>query len=203
MKILNHLKSILFIFLLAPVICLAQPAQKVVIRIIQDHQSIPLGNFETDITLEKKSFKFQLLLDHVEGIHVFASVKDSIYRFTESSPIYDFPYLKLLELRDDDIFNTNKELNISETGWSYWYYSDTAKTHSFNRKIINFSDKENVCTKVVKQLFDIGEGKVVRLKDLKSPLYLFVVVVKEYDENGKPKSELMRRKVKINWEESD
>ncbi len=176
--------------------------QKVVIRILQD-QSIPINKFETHIKLEKKTFKVQILLDHVQGIYVFASIRDSIYRFTETSPIHDFPYLKLLELKEDDIFNTHRELNISETGWSYWFYSDSAKWHPFNRKIVSFTNQENVCTKMVKQLNDVVNGKTIRLKDINTPLYLFFIAVKEYDENGRPVKELMRRKVRIDWEEDD
>ncbi len=176
--------------------------QKVVIRILQD-ESIPLTKFETSMKLEKKSFKVQMLLDHVQGVYVFASIRDSIYRFTETSTIYDFPYLKLLELKEDDIFNTNRELNISETGWSYWFYSDSAQWHPFNRKIVSFTDQVNVCTKMVKQLNDVAAGKTVRLKDLNTPLYLFFIAVKEYDANGKPVKELMRKKVKIEWVDED
>jgi len=202
MKMLKYLQKAVLLSLLIPVTSLAQE-QKVVIRIIQGDQSIPLSSFQTNVTLRKKAFKFQLLLDHVEGIHVFASVQDSIYRFTETSPIYDFPYLKLLQLRDDDIFNTNKELNISETGWSYWYYSDSAKLHSFNRKVYNYSAKQNICTKAVSRVYNITEGTSVKLRNLNSPLYILFVAVKEYDDNGRPVKELTRRKLKIDWEEDD
>jgi hypothetical protein len=153
--------------------------------------------------LERKSFKIQILLDHVQGVYVFASIRDSIYRFTETSAIYDFPYLKLLELKEDDIFNTHRELNISETGWSYWFYSDSAKWHPFSRKIVSFTDKQNVCTKMVKQLNDVANGTTIKLKDLKTPLYLFFIAVKEYDSEGKPVKELMRKKVRIDWIDED
>lgn len=176
--------------------------QKVVIRILQE-QSIPLNKFETHIKLEKKSFKIQILLDHVQGVYVFASIRDSIYRFSETSTIYDFPYLKLLELKEDDVFNTHRELNISETGWSYWFYSDSAKWHPFNRKIVSFTNEQNVCTKMVKQLNDVVNGKTISLKVMTTPLYLFFIAVKEYDENGRPVKELMRKKVRIDWEDDD
>lgn len=176
--------------------------QKVVIRILQE-QSIPLNKFETHIKLEKKSFKIQILLDHVQGVYVFASIRDSIYRFSETSAIYDFPYLKLLELKEDDVFNTHRELNISETGWSYWFYSDSAKWHPFSRKIVSFTNEENVCTKMVKQLNDVVNSRTISLKDINTPLYLFFIAVKEYDENGRPLKELMRKKVRIDWEDDD
>jgi hypothetical protein len=94
-------------------------------------------------------------------------------------------------------------LNISETGWSYWFYNTTADWYPFNRKVTRIDTNKTVCTKLIKQLYDVAEGKEVRLKDVTKPLYLFFVGVAEYDVNGRPVKELMRRKVKIEWEDSD
>ena len=137
----------------------------------------------------------------VEGVYVFASIRDSVYRFTETSIIRDFSYLKLLELRDEDKFNTNRELNISETGWSYWFYKRDSTEHPFNRKVTRLDSGRVICTKAIRQLYNVGEGKVVKLRDVNTPLYLFIVAVSEYDENGQPKGELLRRKLKIEWED--
>jgi hypothetical protein len=202
MKILNYLKKTLLLSILIPVISFSQE-KDVMIRIIQDESSSKLFDFQTNITLKKKGFKFQILLNHVEGVYVFASLGDSIYRFTETSPIRDFSYLNLLELREGDKFNTNKELNISETGWSYWFYNDTTEWHSYNRKTVGLGDKGIVCTKVIKQLYNVTEGEVIKLKTITTPLYLFFIAVKEFDQNGKPVKELMRRKVKIEWVNED
>src|SRR6187549_2537754 len=108
MKLKNYLKALIFFSLLIPAASFSQQ-KNVIIRIVQD-QSTALYDFQTDVTLKKRAFKFQVLLNHVEGVYVFASIRDSIYRFTDSSKIYDFSYLKLLELRESDKFNTNKEL---------------------------------------------------------------------------------------------
>lgn len=201
MKLLQSFAKSLLLVLLIPTISISQD-KKVVIRIIQD-ESIKLNDFQTNLTLKRKSFKFQILLDNVEGVYVFASVRDSIYRFDENSPIQDFKYLKLLELRESDKFNINRELSISETGWSYWFYNDTADFHSFNRKAVSFSTKQVVATKVIRQLYNDTEGNTIKLKDVRTPLYLFIVAVKEYDKDGRPEKELMRRKIKIEWSDAD
>jgi hypothetical protein len=60
-----------------------------------------------------------------------------------------------------------------------------------------------VCTKVIKQCYDIAEGKIIKIKDIKTPLYLFFISASEYDANGNPSKELMRRKVKIEWTNED
>lgn len=202
MKILNYLKKALLLFLLVPVISFSQE-KDVLITIIQDGTFKKLTDFQTNLTLARKGFKFQILLDQVEGVYVFASDRDSIYRFTETSPIRDFSYLKLLELRESDKFNLNKELSLSQSGWSYWFYNDTTEWHSFNRKSVSFGTKRVVCTKVIKQLYNVDAGEIVKFKNLKAPLYLFFIAVKEYDKNGIPVKELMRRKVRIDWTDED
>ena len=169
------------------------------IRVIQE-DSYPAADFQTNLTLKKKAFKLKILLDSVAGVYVFASVRDSVYRFTETSPIRDFPYLKLLQLRDEDDYNTNKDLSLSETGWSYWFYSDSVK-HSFDPTIYKLAKGRFVCNRDIKQLYDVAEGKVIKIRNLNTPLYLFFVAVKDYDAAGKPVTELMRRKIKIDWEE--
>ncbi|MEO7394789.1 MAG: hypothetical protein ABIU11_07565 [Chitinophagaceae bacterium] len=201
MKAINYLKIILLLFVFIPFISFSQ-GKNAVIRVIQNQSSV-LGDFQTNLVLKKSSFKFQILLENIEGVYVFASIKDSVYRFTETSVIQDFSYLQLLELRDGDQFNTNKELNISETGWSYWFYKKEADWHPFSRKIIGVGKGRYVGTKVIKQLYDIADGKVIKLRNINTPLYLFFLVVKDYDQNGKPSTELMRRKVKIDWEDED
>jgi hypothetical protein len=195
----KFLNKIFLLLILAPVICFSQE-KKVVIRVSQD-ESFTASDFQTNITLKKKGFKFKILLDQADGVYVFASVRDSVYRFTETSPIRDFAYLKLLELREEDKFNMNKELSLSETGWSYWFYNDSAEWHPYSPTIVKLDKGRFVCTKTVKELYDVATGQVIKLKNLDTPLYLFFIAVKDYDANGKPLTELMRRKIKIDWED--
>lgn len=201
MKYFNSLKKTLFLLLAIPAISFSQE-KDVMIRIIQN-ESVKLSDFETDIFMKKRQFKVQVMLDHAEGVYVFASIRDSVYRFTENSPIRDFSYLNLLELRETDTFNTNKELNLSETGWSYWSYNDSLNWHSFSRNTVGIGNKRVVCTKYIKELYDVATDKRIKLKELRSPLYLLFIAVKEYDETGKPLKELMRRKVKITFGNKD
>lgn len=197
MKYSNRFKNTLFLLLAIPAISFSQD-KDVMIRIIQN-ESVKLTDFETELFMKKRQFRVQVMLDHAEGVYVFASIRDSVYRFTENSPIRDFSYLNLLELKETDTFNTNKELNLSETGWSYWSYNDSLNWHSFKRNPVGIGSKRIVCTKYIKELHEVATGKQIRLKELKSPLYLLFIAVKEYDETGKPIMELMRRKVKITF----
>lgn len=198
MKLITYLKKSFALFLLIPVISFSQE-KNVLIRIIQDESAFRLNEFQTNVTLKNKAFKFQIAFDEMEGVYVFASITDSVYRFTETSRIDDFSYLNLLELREGDKFNINKELNISETGWSYWFYNETKPYHSFNRATVGIGDKGIVCSKVIRQLYHTETEQIIKLKNITTPLYLFFIAVKDYDANGKPLTELIRRKVKIEW----
>lgn len=189
------------LLLLAPVIGSSQQ-KNVVIRIKQD-ESFSLNEFQTNLTLKKKPFKFEILLENTDGVYVFASIKDSVYRYTETSPIRDFSYLKLLELRDEDRFNSSRELNISEEGWTYWFYNDSADWHPYNRKVMPLGGNKVVCTKAIKQLYSTADGSLVRLRDINTPLYIFFIAVKEYDKEGNPAVELIRRKLRIDWSDED
>ena len=202
-----HLHRPLRLFVILLLGCLplhlhAQLKQNVIIRVIQDESNTVLGDFETTISLKKRMFKFQVMLENVKGVYVFASIRDSIYRFTETSPIRDFVYLPLLELKEDE-FNQNKELNISEAGWSYWFYDTAADWHPFNHKIVGLGEGRVACSKYIKQFFDVADRQVIKIRDIHQPLYLFFVVVAEYDQNGTPVRELLRRKVRIDWTDEE
>jgi hypothetical protein len=193
---------ILFTIFLSLLFFSAEAQQKrVVIRITQDDAEL-LGDFQQSITLKRKPFKFQIMLQNIEGVYVFASYRDSVYRFTEDGPIRDFKYLPLLQLKEEE-FNQNRELNLSETGWGYWFYKSDEEWHPFARKVVKMDSTSNVCTKLIKQFYDVPESKTIKIKDMKNPLYLFFVAVDTYDEKGNPSKELMRRKVKIEWTDED
>ena len=57
--------------------------------------------------------------------------------------------------------------------------------------------------KIIKHLYDVAEGKSIKFRNITTPLYLFFVAVKDYDAEGKPLTELLRRKVKIEWSDDD
>lgn len=175
--------------------------QKVIIRIGQD-ETVALTEFYSVLKLKKKQFKFQIMLQNVGGVYVFASIRDSVYRYTETGPIRDFIYLPLLKLNEDE-FNRMKSLNISETGWSYWHYSPSIESHPFSKKIYPLDSATFVCTKMVKEFYDVGDNFTIKIRDIDKPLYLFFIAVADYDDTGRPLRELMRQKVKIEWTDDE
>ena len=196
----NYIVGFVFLFGIIPGVSLAQE-QKVSIRIGQD-DPVTLTEFYSVLKLEKKAFKFQVMLQNVEGVYVFASIRDSVYRYTETGPIRDFIYLPLLKLNEDE-FNRFKSLNISETGWSYWHYSPTTESHPFSKKVYPLDSVSFVCTKQVKEFYDVADNFTIKIRDIDKPLYLFFIAVADYDDTGRPLKELMRRKVKIEWTDEE
>lgn len=196
-RYLHHILRIALVILLASTSASAQK-KDVAIRVSQDESSTMLSEFQTTIQLKKRAFKFIVMLENIQGVYVFASIRDSIYRFTETSPIRDFVYLPLLELKEDE-FNQNRELNISEAGWSYWFYDTAYAWHPFHHKVVGLGNGRVAGTKTIKQFFDVADRKIIKIREISQPLYLFFVAVGEYDANGNPSKELLRRKVKIEW----
>jgi len=181
---------------------LAQKKQ-VTIRIVQDELSYALDKYESNILLKRKGFKIQILLSNVNGVYSFAGFTDSICcRLAELDTIPRFGILPDITMAEAD-FNKEKELLVGEKDCSYWYYDKELNTHRFNKKIVMLDTNKFVGVKTVKQVYFVPEQRQIKLKDLDTPLYLFFVAVDEFDSSGKPKKELMRRRVKIEWTEDD
>lgn len=192
------------VFAVSPDMIQAQSTgKKVSIRIVQD-ASVSLNPYESAITLKKKSFKILVMLQNIVGVYVFAAFSDSICcRLGELDTIpgfADIPGKAIEETR----FNNEKELLVNDdNGCSYWFYDKELSWHRFNRKLVFLDSSRVVGVKTVKQLFHLPTGKEIRMKDVDEPLYLFFVAISDFDDSGKPIKELMRRKVRINWEEDD
>ncbi len=194
-------RFIILLPLAFPVLVFAQP-RYVSIRIVQDEAFALTDTPQNNISLEKKSFKIQVVLQNVKGVYVFASPGDSLNRLSDGSPVPGFDNLPGLAMKEE-VFNREKELLVSDGGWSYWFYDPKLNWHRFNRKIVLLDSDRVVCTKTIKQLYFVSTERTVKLKDNDTPIYLFFVAASEIDSNGKPLKELFRRKVRIEWNNED
>lgn len=194
----------LFSYLLACALCcFAQPSDKnVIIRIVQDEHVFTPDENQYSITLQKKTFKIQVLLQNIEGVFAFASLNDSLYSLPGNKPVPGFAYLPVMAMAEEE-FNKEKELLLDDQGWAYWFFDPALPWHWFNKKIILLDSGRVVGTKTIKQLYLLPQRQIVKLKDNKGPLYLFFVAVEEADASGRPVRELMRRKIKIEWQDED
>lgn len=192
----------LFFFFMLPLLASGQK-KEVTIRIVQDESTL-LDRYETSVVLKKKSFKIQVLLDHVGGIYAFASFNDSICcRLSELDSIPDFGSLPDRTMAESD-FNKEKELLVNDNNsCAYWYYDNDISWKGFNKKIYKLDNDRVVAIKSVKQLYYVSREKEIKLKDVHQPLYLFFVAVNEFDPAGRPLRELVRKKVRIDWIDED
>ncbi|HMU48058.1 MAG TPA: hypothetical protein PKC72_16960 [Chitinophagaceae bacterium] len=196
-----QLRNICLALLLLPGIAFAQ-MKEINIRLHQDEKSVLLDSYETHVKMSNGKFKIQVYLQNVEGVYLFASFNDSIYRLNENEPIPGFADLPNMAMAEET-YNKDKELLISDEGWSYWFYDPDLNWHRFNEKIIKIDSGAVVGTKTIKFLYFVADQKSVKLKNISDPLYLFFVATDKSDENASPKKELLRRKVKIEWTEED
>jgi hypothetical protein len=169
------------------------------LRIVQDN-SILLEKYETAVVLQKKPFKIQVLLENVSGIYAFAAFSDSLCcRLSELDTIQDFINLPNRTMAEAD-YNKEKELLVNDdNSCAYWYYDRDLTWKGFNKKVYALDANKIVAVKSIKQLYYFPEKKEVKLKDVRQPLYLFFVAINEFDANGRPLKELIRKKVRIDW----
>ena len=201
MKLFIHIILIAFLSSL-PMMSDAQK-KEVIIRIVQDEHHVLLDKFQTNISLKRKGFKIQVLLSNVSGVYSFAGFTDSVCcKLGEIDTMPHFTMLPDITMQEPD-FNKEKELLVGEKECSYWYYDRNLSAHRFNKKVVLLDSNRYVGVKSVKQVYYVPEQKQIKFKDLKTPIYLFFVAVDEFDDKGKPKKELMRRKVKIDWLNDD
>lgn len=170
--------------------------KNVVIRIEQGSESILVANQE--ITLSKAPFKIMVSLHHLDGVYLFASFSDSIYRLQAEEAVPDFknlPYLAIAEAS----FNEDKELIINTDGWAYWFYDPELDWHRFDKDILVTKDSV-VGTKTINQFYIPDTKSAIPVADNTEPLYLFFLAIDKSSKDGVPKKELIRLKMKIYFE---
>src|SRR5688500_13360515 len=139
MTLILCMKSWLLLLFFVPASAWAQKKQ-VSIRIGQDETRL-LDRYENEITLQRKAFKIQVMLDNVAGVYVFAAFSDSICcRLAELDTITGFADLPDRIMREPE-FNKEKELLVNDdNSCAYWYYDKKTSWHGFNKKVILLDD---------------------------------------------------------------
>lgn len=172
------------------------------VRIVQEDDVHSPEPGTSTITLQQKAFKIQVLLQHLEGVYVFASFRDSLYNLPAPDPVPGFTTLSNMVMAEE-AFNKDKELLVADDGWSYWFYNPSLDWHRFNKKMVFLDSGRIVGTRTVKQLYIVAEEESIKLKENNKPLYLFFVAAEKTDPNGQPARELYRRRIRIEWKEED
>ena len=172
------------------------------IRIVQEDAVHSPEPGTSTILLQQKTFKIQVLLQHLDGVYVFASLHESLYNLPVQQAVPGLSSIADLVMAEE-AFNKDKELLVADDGWSYWFFDPSLDWHRFNKKIVLLDSGRVVGTKTVKQLYFVADQESVKLKENKQPLYLFFVATVKVDENGSPVQELYRRRIKIEWREED
>jgi hypothetical protein len=165
------------------------------IKIIQDSTEYK-ADVNNNVSIKKKPFKIQIELKGIEGVYLFTSFKDSIYKIKNDKLIPGFKDIPSSTMAEES-FNPNQELIISSDGWAYWFYKATDNWHRMDKEVVVTSNA-TIISKTVKQFYFPDTDDEVLLENNKKQLYLtFFSAIK--NDNGELIKELQRYKVKINW----
>jgi len=201
---MKHFRQLLNFCVFFFILSASLPAQQknVTIHIVQEDDVFTSGPGHNSFTLEKKTFRIQVLLQNIKGVYAFTSFKDSLYNLPDNNPVPGFASLAAMTMAEPE-HNKEKELIMHEQGWVYWFYDPAVSGHRFNKKIILLDSGRVVGTKTIKQLYVLPGRETLKLKENNLPLYLFFVAVEEEDSKGQPRKELLRYKIKLEWREED
>jgi hypothetical protein len=192
------MKTLLLSVLLLPLAGLSQNTMDKIafIRVEQDTASYRLEGQE--ITLRKQPFKIVVTLQKVEGVYLYAGFTDSIYKLEAGQKIPDFQNLPAMTMAEVP-FNEDQELLINPEGWAYWFYDRKTDWHRFDKKL-EILKGGVMGTKTITQFYFTAIEKTMKVVDVSESLYLFFVAIDEENKKGEPEKELLRAKIKINWQ---
>ena len=165
------------------------------VRIIQDSAVVkPLENGV--VKLQKKIFKIEIDLVGLEGIYLYASFKDNIYKINSNATIPDFKDIPAKSMAEEE-FNPSQELLISEDGWAYWFYNPSDRWHRMDKDVTVVGNKTTI-RKTIKQFYFGETEENLAVEDNVKTLYLFFLAAK-LDDNYSLATEIKRYKLKIQW----
>jgi hypothetical protein len=175
--------------------CASAQNENFSIRVIQD-SVVYLADANNSMRLHKKPFKIQIELKNIEGVYLFASFNDSIFKIKNEKPIPDFKNIPSMTMAEES-FNVNQELIMSNDSWAYWFYNANDNWHRMDKEVITSQNLITI-TKTIKQFyFPLTEDDVSVEKNQRQ-LYLFFFSGIR-NENSELTKELQRFKLKINW----
>lgn len=165
------------------------------IRIIQD-SAVVKQNEKGVIQLQKKIFKIEIDLINIEGVYLYASFKDNIYKINPSAVIPDFKDIPAKSMAEEE-FNPSQELIISEDGWAYWFYKPSDRWHRMDKEVTVAGNKTTI-RKTIKQFYFGDSEENLAVEDNAKTLYLFFLAAKT-DDSLNLSTEIKRYKLKIQW----
>jgi hypothetical protein len=165
------------------------------VRIIQD-SAVVKPNENGIVSLQKKIFKIEIDLVGVEGVYMYASFKDNIYKIKDNTAIPDFKNIPAKSMAEEE-FNPDQELIISEDGWAYWFYKPSDRWHRMDKEVTIVGNKTTI-RKTIKQFYFGDTEENLALEDNTKTLYLFFMAAKA-DDGFNLTTEIKRYKVKIQW----
>ena len=168
--------------------------KKYEIELIQNGIKIDIK--DTIATLKKEPFKIKIpLFDH-DGVYMSSSFNRDYFNLMEEDEIKDYQWLPM-KVRAEKDFNIDKELGIDNETFAYMFYDKKKDWHRFDKEVI-VNKKTVIGTKSIEKLCLVSTQKIIDIKKVDKPIYLFFLATSKNKKNKIPK-ELGRVKIKLAW----
>ncbi len=165
------------------------------VRVIQD-SAVVKQNDKGVVLLQKKIFKIEIDLIGLEGVYLYASFKDKIFKIGSNAAIPNFVNIPSNSMAEEE-FNPSQELLLGEEDWAYWFYKPNDRWHRMDKEVTVVGNKTTI-RKTIKQFYFTDTEENLAVEDNAKTLYLFFLAAKSED-NISLTTEIKRHKLKIEW----
>ena len=154
-------------------------------------------NSNNIVTINKDTFDIVFKFSEPMGILVNASFDKKTFKLASKNKHLDLLHGFQSTGMSEGLFNTDREIFISENAPNYWYY-ETDEENRFNRSEKN--NNEIICKRTIENIFEPDLGTKIKVTEVNSPLFLVFISYKR-GEKITDRIEVQRQCIMIKWKE--
>lgn len=128
---------------------------------------------QDSIFIKPKRFEYKLSFPVGGQINLHHSYTDSLFNEFANGQIKNIPDW-WAHCMAEESYNSDKELLISNDGWSCWFYDEKTDFYRLDAKSIRLHDGYYTGTKTVRFLYNVKNQSSVSVRDAQEPIYLIV-----------------------------
>ncbi|CAN0004164.1 unnamed protein product [Chrysoparadoxa australica] len=162
--------------------------------VTQKGKAVPIRDHE--VKLSRRTFELNFPFRKTTSFLVSCSYEDATLKAArDNQPIEELPGFAQTGMAEGR-FNDQKDVIVSQSAPSYWYYNDANDTRFDS--IIQLDKKNFVGIRTIEQLYDVAQRKHVELRGNRQPLH-FVFIAYDYDKRLNKRVEIKRNWLTINF----
>ncbi len=165
------------------------PFEHFLIAFEQDGTILPIENHQ--VNLRRAPFVILVYFTAPDSLYVHASTERKTFDLAAGgSPVSELPGFKAEEIQEN-LFNSEKTLHLSETAPSFWKYTSETE-HNFTE--IKNETNVIVCRRTISSMTDHGRGDMVTPLEKIAPGTVFLSMIKmEWNEDYSKRIEKKRQ----------